>query len=254
VCRRSARCPPDPGCPTGPGRRGFRGARRRTAAVPGARLDDPIAAGSRIAVAALIREPRSTPCPRPRSPAAPATSPRARMPGSTPALQIRADRHAQRVASRRRVAADAAPGRRAARPQAGERVDAESTRAQDVLRSVPDPPTDREEQAGPGQHQRDGCCAPTRRWRRPPAPASPTRAAAAPAATAATDPPRRLGSRLTVVNDNLLRTARDMLPDPENSIETIAALLGVSVGASTTTSPTSRNCGPSRDDEATRMP
>ncbi|MFF1415864.1 recombinase family protein [Streptomyces sp. NPDC058289] len=40
----------------------------------------------------------------------------------------------------------------------------------------------------------------------------------------------RVGGRPTVVNDNLLRAARDMLPNPENSIETIAALLGVSVG------------------------
>ncbi|MFE3905919.1 recombinase family protein [Streptomyces sp. NPDC059153] len=40
----------------------------------------------------------------------------------------------------------------------------------------------------------------------------------------------RVGGRPTVVNDNLLRAARDMLPNPENSIETIAALLGISVG------------------------
>ncbi|MFE7400301.1 recombinase family protein [Streptomyces sp. NPDC057557] len=40
----------------------------------------------------------------------------------------------------------------------------------------------------------------------------------------------RVGGRPTVVNDNLLRAARDMLPNPENSIEAIAALLGVSVG------------------------
>ncbi|MFI8007889.1 recombinase family protein [Streptomyces sp. NPDC086010] len=40
----------------------------------------------------------------------------------------------------------------------------------------------------------------------------------------------RVGGRPTVVNDKLLRAARDMLPNPENSIETIAALLGVSVG------------------------
>ncbi len=37
-------------------------------------------------------------------------------------------------------------------------------------------------------------------------------------------------ARPTVVTDELLRAARDMLPNPENSIETIAALLGVSVG------------------------
>lgn len=40
----------------------------------------------------------------------------------------------------------------------------------------------------------------------------------------------RVGGRPTVVNDKLLRASRDMLPNPENSIETIAALLGVSVG------------------------
>ncbi|OEV20932.1 DNA invertase [Streptomyces nanshensis] len=40
----------------------------------------------------------------------------------------------------------------------------------------------------------------------------------------------RVGGRPSVVNDNLLRAARDMLPNPENSIETIAALLGISVG------------------------
>ncbi|MFI9060142.1 recombinase family protein [Streptomyces anulatus] len=40
----------------------------------------------------------------------------------------------------------------------------------------------------------------------------------------------RVGGRPTVVNDKLLRAARDLLPNPENSIETIAALLGISVG------------------------
>ncbi|MFD6801819.1 recombinase family protein [Streptomyces cyaneofuscatus] len=40
----------------------------------------------------------------------------------------------------------------------------------------------------------------------------------------------RVGGRPSVVNDTLPRAARDMLPNPENSIETIAALLGVSVG------------------------
>ncbi|WP_413253070.1 recombinase family protein [Streptomyces anulatus] len=40
----------------------------------------------------------------------------------------------------------------------------------------------------------------------------------------------RVGGRPTVVNDNLLRAACDMLPNPENSIEPGAALLGVSVG------------------------
>ncbi|MES9512107.1 recombinase family protein [Streptomyces sp. NPDC000609] len=40
----------------------------------------------------------------------------------------------------------------------------------------------------------------------------------------------RVGGRPNVVNDKLLRAARDMLPNPENSIETNAARLGVSVG------------------------
>lgn len=40
----------------------------------------------------------------------------------------------------------------------------------------------------------------------------------------------RVGGRPSVVTEKLLRAARDMLPNPENSIETIAALLGVSVG------------------------
>ncbi|MDJ0346785.1 recombinase family protein [Streptomyces sp. H10-C2] len=40
----------------------------------------------------------------------------------------------------------------------------------------------------------------------------------------------RVGGRPTVVNNNLLRAARDMLPNPENSVETIAKILGVSVG------------------------
>ncbi|MFD9504157.1 recombinase family protein [Streptomyces sp. NPDC060035] len=39
----------------------------------------------------------------------------------------------------------------------------------------------------------------------------------------------RVGGRPTV-DDNLLRAARELLPNPENSIEAIAALLGVSVG------------------------
>lgn len=40
----------------------------------------------------------------------------------------------------------------------------------------------------------------------------------------------RVGGRPTVVNDKLLRAARDILPNPENSIETISALLSISVG------------------------
>ncbi|MFE9400133.1 hypothetical protein [Streptomyces flavidovirens] len=39
-----------------------------------------------------------------------------------------------------------------------------------------------------------------------------------------------VGGRRTVVTDQLLRAPRDMPPNPENSIETTAALLGVSVG------------------------
>ncbi|MCZ4103389.1 MULTISPECIES: hypothetical protein [Streptomyces] len=48
--------------------------------------------------------------------------------------------------------------------------------------------------------------------------------------TVSTDPDGRVGGRPTVVNEQPLRAARDMLPNPKNSIETIAALLGVSVG------------------------
>jgi DNA invertase Pin-like site-specific DNA recombinase len=40
----------------------------------------------------------------------------------------------------------------------------------------------------------------------------------------------RVGGRPTVVSPDVLRAARDMLPNPENSVETIAKLLGVSVG------------------------
>ncbi|BCK66481.1 resolvase [Streptomyces libani subsp. rufus] len=40
----------------------------------------------------------------------------------------------------------------------------------------------------------------------------------------------RVGGRPTVVSPDILRAARDMLPNPENSVETIAKLLGVSVG------------------------
>jgi DNA invertase Pin-like site-specific DNA recombinase len=40
----------------------------------------------------------------------------------------------------------------------------------------------------------------------------------------------RVGGRPTVVTPELLRAARDMLPNPDNSVETIAKLLGVSVG------------------------
>lgn len=40
----------------------------------------------------------------------------------------------------------------------------------------------------------------------------------------------RVGGRPTVVTDELLRAARDILPNPDNSVETIAKLLSVSVG------------------------
>ncbi|MFJ2863976.1 recombinase family protein [Kitasatospora sp. NPDC087314] len=40
----------------------------------------------------------------------------------------------------------------------------------------------------------------------------------------------RTGGRPTVATEELIRAARDMLPNPANSIETIAKLLGVSVG------------------------
>jgi len=40
----------------------------------------------------------------------------------------------------------------------------------------------------------------------------------------------RTGGRPTVVNAELLKAARDLLPDPERSVTSIAKLLGVSVG------------------------
>lgn len=40
----------------------------------------------------------------------------------------------------------------------------------------------------------------------------------------------KVGGRPSVVNDDLIRAARDMLPNPENSVTTIAKILGVSVG------------------------
>lgn len=40
----------------------------------------------------------------------------------------------------------------------------------------------------------------------------------------------RTGGRPTVVNADLLRQARDLLPNPANSLDSIAKLLGVSVG------------------------
>ncbi|GAA5765821.1 hypothetical protein [Streptosporangium roseum] len=40
----------------------------------------------------------------------------------------------------------------------------------------------------------------------------------------------RVGGRPTVVTPDLLRAARDMLPNPEHSVISIAKLLGVSPG------------------------
>lgn len=40
----------------------------------------------------------------------------------------------------------------------------------------------------------------------------------------------RTGGRPSVITPELLRAARDMLPNPENSIESLAKLLGVSAG------------------------
>ena len=40
----------------------------------------------------------------------------------------------------------------------------------------------------------------------------------------------RVGGRPSVVNPDIIRAARDMLPNPEHSITTIAKLLGVSPG------------------------
>ncbi|MER7807548.1 recombinase family protein [Streptomyces sp900116325] len=40
----------------------------------------------------------------------------------------------------------------------------------------------------------------------------------------------RTGGRPTVVNEDLIRAARDMLPDPANSVTSIVKVLGVSVG------------------------
>ncbi|MEV4167363.1 recombinase family protein [Nonomuraea dietziae] len=40
----------------------------------------------------------------------------------------------------------------------------------------------------------------------------------------------RVGGRPTVVDADLLRAARDLLPNPEHSVTSIAKLLGVSVG------------------------
>ncbi|MFF9819571.1 recombinase family protein [Streptomyces sp. NPDC014006] len=50
----------------------------------------------------------------------------------------------------------------------------------------------------------------------------------------------RVGGRPTVATPEIIRAARDMLPNPENSITSIAKILGVSPG----TSPTCRNSAP----------
>ena len=53
--------------------------------------------------------------------------------------------------------------------------------------------------------------------------------------------PRPGGGRPSVATEEVIRAARDLVPDPGRSITSIAKLLGVSPGCSTTTSPTSRN-------------
>ncbi len=40
----------------------------------------------------------------------------------------------------------------------------------------------------------------------------------------------RVGGRPTVITPEILRAARDMLPNPDNSVESIAKILGVSPG------------------------
>ncbi|MEU2389598.1 recombinase family protein [Streptomyces sp. NPDC007369] len=40
----------------------------------------------------------------------------------------------------------------------------------------------------------------------------------------------KVGGRPTIVNEDLIGAARDMLPNPENSVTTISKVLGVSVG------------------------
>lgn len=62
------------------------------------------------------------------------------------------------------------------------------------------------------------------------APPSSVRAASARAVLAAARARGRIGGRPTVVNPDIIRAARDMLPNPETSITTIAKLLGVSPG------------------------
>ncbi|MEX2974511.1 hypothetical protein [Streptomyces sp. C184] len=52
----------------------------------------------------------------------------------------------------------------------------------------------------------------------------------------------RVGGRPTAATPEIIRAARDMLPNPENSITSIAEILGVSPG--TTTSPTCKSSAP----------
>jgi DNA invertase Pin-like site-specific DNA recombinase len=54
----------------------------------------------------------------------------------------------------------------------------------------------------------------------------------------------RVGGRPTVVTPEIIRAARDMVPNPDVSITAIARLLGVSPAPSTTTSPTCGNYAP----------
>ncbi|MFI5978071.1 recombinase family protein [Streptomyces sp. NPDC051452] len=54
----------------------------------------------------------------------------------------------------------------------------------------------------------------------------------------------RVGGRPTVATPEIIRAARDMLPNPENSITSIAKLFGSAPAPSTSTSPTCRNSAP----------
>lgn len=51
----------------------------------------------------------------------------------------------------------------------------------------------------------------------------------------------KIGGRPTVVDEDLIRAARDMLPNPASSVTSIAKILGVSSARSTTTSRTSNS-------------
>ncbi|MFD7272668.1 hypothetical protein ACFWBS_44810, partial [Streptomyces mirabilis] len=54
----------------------------------------------------------------------------------------------------------------------------------------------------------------------------------------------RVGGQPTVVNTDILRAARDVLPNPERSITSIANLSGSALARSTTASPTSGSAAP----------